>query len=62
MQDNPPSPADADLAAMAMFGKTVDELTETEFAALLKTPGGADLCRVETVTVTFDIDPEGNHE
>ena len=33
--------SESDLAAMAQFGKTVEELTEDEFVALLKMPGAA---------------------
>jgi hypothetical protein len=50
--------SESDLAAMAQFGKTVEELTEDEFVALLKMPGAAQFVTVETVEITVEISPE----
>jgi hypothetical protein len=47
---------DADLAAMAQFGKTMDELTEDEFVAFLKTPGAAQFVRLDTRQVQIEGD------
>jgi uncharacterized protein YihD (DUF1040 family) len=44
--------SESDLAAMAQFGKTVEELTEDEFVAFLKMPGAAQFVTVETVEIS----------
>jgi hypothetical protein len=49
---SPGTMSESDLAAMAQFGKTVEELTEDEFVAFLKMPGAAQFVTVETVEIS----------
>ena len=48
--------SESDLAAMAQFGKTVEELTEDEFVAFLKMPDGGRFVTVETVEISVEIE------